>query len=716
MHTTSIVSINKVIIDSIPLDKDLKRYFIKKYSYLCRHNGKLYAADTFSKARVVLMQYRADLDRQSHRDAYLSQLPFRVNGRAKQLLAYMDTQPHYVLDFLKLYCGFEPEPLIEVSDAAENQDKILADAARQVRTDVPKILSKWIDCLYNYSVTIKHQSYMDARSGKGVAGLFCKLARSHSWKSWIRYWSFWWRVFDVTHINPRYQLTPARCERLREVYFNNPSQYVDAQWKRMKDAGYSYSSGYELDLMNLAAMQSYINDPIQDDREKVLSASSFNFVTSEIDDDNFTLWSSYFGSFDPFTGESSAEKPANLPEQDFFQGTYVGSIHHIPKKGTVKRRSIAAPNRFIQSSMVYCQKVFENLLRRFPNDCTFNQSRRDKMILDHCNNKSKYAGSVDLHQATDHLPLSWGRLIIDRLIAPQFGNMDRRVEKSYRLFIEVSQCTWENDGIHSRWRTGQPLGCLPSFDLLGITHNCFLESISAYLGYNSSPYCVLGDDTVMFTPLLRKGYINIMQLHHIPLTLSKSYEGNLVEFAGKVFIKGQPIRFSSDHNPITFNNLFDYQRSTGVVIPYDHLPDGVKKRIIKQVSLAFIGSSPKTKSALLTKLARQAYCLAQYDSLNYIGGPLEKKIFKDEQLITSYYKYVALHEKEEIPDPKRSSYLVDKTGKPYHISHMDIKVYRRESRKDQWFKQKYRPCPTTLLIDCALSALKDNNAPGTLAL
>ena len=381
----------------------------------------------------------------------------------------------------------------------------------------------------------------------------------------------------------------------------------------------------------------------------------------------------------------------------FLSGEYVGYIQHIPKKGTIKRRPIAVPNRFVQDGMVPIYQVLKHLVRRLPCDATFDQSRFDTKIQNRVNNKNLYIGSVDLSQATDNLPLSWGKFLVEELVLPMYSSSEL-VDTSWNLFLEASRAKWNNDGIMSRWTVGQPLGSLPSFPLLAVTHNLLLEALSFTNGFGHSPYAVLGDDVVLFNKKLRKQYIRLMTNRGIPLSLHKSYEGNLSEFAGKIYIKGQIPRFVSDQTAIHWNNMFDYQRSTGVIIPFNNLPKAVRKRFTRVVT----DNIPDNGNNVLDVYR---LCLtAEIDRSN-------RNFVVEDGLLENYFYQRALQEPQET-DPEYFSGIVNFCGHPVtylKYGYAEKHGFKQRYRKIQlpaWFVRKVRPCCTDTIVQCASIAYK----------
>jgi hypothetical protein len=381
----------------------------------------------------------------------------------------------------------------------------------------------------------------------------------------------------------------------------------------------------------------------------------------------------------------------------FLDGEVVGEIQHIPKKGTVKRRPIAVPNRFLQMGLAPIADQLQLLLDRLPCDCTRNQARFDNKITQRVTNPNLYVGSVDLSQATDNLPRAWGVEIVRQVL---LWRLQPVTLSSWNLFLEMAGGRWDNDGHVSSWPVGQPLGTYPSFPLLGLTHNLLLESLAFTMGYGHSPYCILGDDLLVFNKKLRKSYIRLMQDAGVPLSLHKSYEGNLVEFAGKVFVRNQIPLYTSDHAALTWNSLFDYQVATGVSVPWNLLPRKFRRRIETETS------------HFLTKCdGKRVYELA-LSGLRYRTGTLSRLARHQTTELLAAFLLALETEDEDIPQPFEGSGIVRIGDHPITYcgygyadksSHM---VRYQKTQLPQWYKDKFRPCATDKLVRAAATALK----------
>jgi hypothetical protein len=654
------------------IDRSMKRFFIRFYQSLVLNNGEAYAAARFVKLREVMMAYRADPDRVKKLEVYLRATTWRRTGWLRKLFRYLDSAPEQALNFVKLYCGLS-EPTVTVGQAGEAQHVELSIAEKNVNEQTPHFLTKWLACCTS-KFWWNQRLYRSWHDKPETIPEDCSWARSfivsHTWQEFISYHSKWYRLLKTPCISED------ACQQAISQNLPKPEMYVDANGV----GDHIQSDSLEKDFWNFFLMSPDM------DGDGGISPSSWNYVASFLDDN--LRWSL---SSDE---DMLAFKPK---DSSFLDGCYVGHIHHIPKKGTVKRRSIAAPNRFLQAGMAPCDRQLSVLLKalgRSGRDCTYNQNRLDRYIGNRVTNPSLYAGSVDLHQATDYLPLEWMKTIWS------FVYQDRvteTVQKSWKLFLEVSRGPWENCGYLDHWTKGQPLGALPSFRCLGITHNLLLESLSFCLGYSHSPYTVLGDDVVIMSKKLRKEYIKLMDNVGVPLSLNKSYEGNLVQFAGKTFIANMAPFYTTDQGPVTWNNLFDYQWATGVKVPFNRLPSQIRKRIEKVCSAMELSRGK----------AEEVYDCAfwyYYTPRGASGFPLSTLDLPWEDMALAMS-----HQDEGSKDPTNWSGIANFSGHPVSYLNYDFAEkdghFLRYRRTSNWYRDKFRPCSTDTIIHAAATAL-----------
>lgn len=691
--------VNEVILRSIPIDRRLKKFFIQKFKRMVECNGQSYACDRMKQLREALCGYRADPQRIAHIDAWLLKSGFARSGWLRELYSYMDTCPSYALQFVKLYCG-PNDPVVTVGQAAESQHRVL-EKARDVNPKTPGFMAKWLHHigrerklspkLYQ---SLKHYwstgdwngpRILESYPITGLASYVLKngmldwmknYVLNHSYDEYLTYVNKW---KSLLYIKP---IPDDRISAQMGSVVPRAEMYVD--YGKRSDYTSKYSESFEQDLNNFLAMENYLGEEYEFGGNG-LTTADFDYILSLLPE-----------SFELMYLDPDFVLPG--VQRSMLDGTYVGQIHHIPKKGTVKRRSIAAPNRFIQFGMAPADFQLSVLLKKLGRvrDCTYNQNAQDLYIANRVNNDNLYAGSVDLSQATDHLPFEWMISIWENLFE---GRVSQMVERSWTLFVHASKGVWLNEGYRDRWYVGQPLGALPSFRCLGLTHNLLLASLAFTLGYGHDPYVVLGDDVVIMNKKLRKAYIQLMTSAGIPLSLHKSYEGRGVEFAGKWFFKNQAPFYNTDQHAITWNSLFDYQFATGVYIPYGNLPTKIRRKFAHKVVEQHL---PERYSELAYRLIVQSMMPPRGSNVSM------DRITLDPQWIADFI--ISIEPEDHDTPPGRSSGITFLRGAhPVTFGRLEFANkdgwFQSYRKIDDWYRDKYRRVSSDKLVSASAKVI-----------
>lgn len=645
------IEVNTTITNSIPIDKGLKRYLINWFDRMCRCNGETFAVDRAKELNVILKDYISNPNRLKKVDEYADKMPIRKNKRLYQIFSYGDSNPHAILAFLKFYLGTDPlEGSLE--DAQDKMESLL----NQINHDpgVPLTLKTWFSFLKLERKELSDLYRLMRKPNNKHP--YSKVVLHHTYKEWMGYWAKWkHRLLAVprTEFHKPYGLKDIDADPPSPSIYSDYDQRFNTSGSFQKDAqeflGYfpDARSGVETVPLNSLDWLLY-----QADTDRVFNSFEFDEIVDTLDPD---YW-------------------------------YVGEIHYIPKSGTNDLRPIAVPNRFLQRGLRPFQEFLYKVLRTMDKDHTFDQGKTEKYVQNRVD-RGHYVSSVDLSKATEYLPKSVGDFIVDELIG-DFTNED--IECSRELFDFMSRAPWKNGSHLSSWKVGQPLGTYPSFGMLAISHNLLCEALSLHEGYLHSPYVVLGDDVLLFSKRMRRAYISQMHELGVPLSLHKSYEHRLVEFAGRVFIKNQPTRFLPDPSRVNWYNLFDYSRNSGFLISYRELPYGIRNRLDREAAkIALPGDKFYRTSAELY--------------FAYYGSPYHSYSDFSLGVLPNYVQEVESREKV-LPDPEfTSGWSVLSLQGEERLSFIG-KARVNTLATPEWKKRKFKPTTTDRIISASTVA------------
>lgn len=666
------MQVNTQLMNSIPIDKNLKRYLIKWFSKMCECNGPSFAVDHVKNLRELLMRFIADPNNNQKLEQYVSEAPIRKNKRLYQLFRYGKTNPIAVLAFLKFYMG-ESETLVSVEASELEMHELLRSIHFTPSPIKDRPLREW---LHHLNLAFKElvQAYWWARHEPNAH--FHYVCSCHSCAEWLNYWTTWRRRL----------LKYPRLKAKDFKHKNNPGRIpVPSMYK---DVG--------LDPYGQLRSEQFERDA-QDFLDLFPDARGGN-------------WTIPVNLLDDLLMMQETSRVFNLFELDDIVGDldpdewYVGQIHHIPKKGTTVRRPIAVPNRFLQCGLETYQRFLYDILRYLPRDHTFDQTKSSQYIkwrVDH----NHYACSVDLSHATDYLPKSLGDEII-QAICPGLCSLEPDPEHpvhddlrfSKQLFDVMSRAYWKNGPFLDRWTVGQPLGTLPSFGMLALEHNILLESTALACGYLHSPYTVLGDDVILFSKRMRRAYIDTMSKLGVPLSLHKSYEHNLVEFAGQIVVKNQPVSRNPDPSRVSWYNLFDFTRNSGIPVSYRELPHKIQERL-----------SRLARKVSLTGAKFYRLCYELYSA--YAGSPYHSYMDLSMRVLP-FFTEVTESVLHLTPDPAE----LTSGWQPLTLYGEERLAYTgkgviRKDNTNTWYREKYKPMTTNTIIANAMRAVALSTAP-----
>lgn len=184
-------------------------------------------------------------------------------------------------------------------------------------------------------------------------------------------------------------------------------------------------------------------------------------------------------------------------------------------------------------------RTLRSICYALPTDVSHNQEEGRKWV-EMQQKKGCSLSSIDLKQASWHIPLVWQYEVLKLLKAPL---------PFVRLCLESDFVIQIGDSWHYISNpSGQAMGLPMSFPLFTLTLNLILMGLCDRLGIPYD-YRILGDDIVLANPALEKEFLKLFVEWSIPISWDKTFLSNsyLAEFAGSLFYRGRditPIRWT----------------------------------------------------------------------------------------------------------------------------------------------------------------------------
>lgn len=211
---------------------------------------------------------------------------------------------------------------------------------------------------------------------------------------------------------------------------------------------------------------------------------------------------------------------------------YIGRVYcRVQKDG--KHRFFYAPSQWQQFLLgPWANSLYANLAK-IPQDCTFDQGKGVSQV-EQWLREGKKVYSFDLSSATDRFPLALSRQVLMDL--SRTPNMRMWIDTFSILSRIPAQAGYPGSTLGMsgvQWKVGQPLGAVPSFAVFALTHHAVMRGL--YSGDpTTAPYVILGDDLVIADEALAAKYRECSHLLGVEISESKSLQGRLGEFAGRI--------------------------------------------------------------------------------------------------------------------------------------------------------------------------------------
>jgi len=196
----------------------------------------------------------------------------------------------------------------------------------------------------------------------------------------------------------------------------------------------------------------------------------------------------------------------------------------------LKVRIVAQLDYYSQTALQPLHHFLFKILRRIPQDCTFDQGK-----FVEATRSWKWYESLDLSAATDRFPIR----VIEHVL---LGIFPKQVVQSWRnIMISIP---FKSDHGEKEYSVGNPMGAYSSWNSFTLAHHFILWWACRDLGlcWKSAPYRLLGDDIVIGSKDLAKRYKEIMSSLGVDISAVKSHSSDkLFEFAKRLFLDGQEI-------------------------------------------------------------------------------------------------------------------------------------------------------------------------------
>lgn len=194
-----------------------------------------------------------------------------------------------------------------------------------------------------------------------------------------------------------------------------------------------------------------------------------------------------------------------------------------------KARIVGITNYWLQVCLEPLHTAILALLKKIPQDGTFNQISPIKLLVDTVEPGQVFY-SFDLSSATDRLPIVIQMQILNILV-PGMGTSWMNLLGSLR---------WQWKSLNKRvplkeiqYAVGQPMGAYSSWAMLALTHHIIVQCAALNVGKpNFRAYAVLGDDIVIADDLVASEYLRLMNMLGVDINLAKSLQSkDFCEFA-----------------------------------------------------------------------------------------------------------------------------------------------------------------------------------------
>jgi len=265
------------------------------------------------------------------------------------------------------------------------------------------------------------------------------------------------------------------------------------------------------------------------------------------------------------------------------KSTNLRKLSYFPDKEG-KTRVIAIFDYWSQSALRPLHLAINKMLKRIPNDCTYNQGNFHSSSPAVLPDGHSYH-SIDLSAATDRMPAALQKRVVQHI----YGSIQKGDAWLRILVGQAFTVRTPDKVVHTvKYAAGQPMGAYSSWPVMALTHHVIVQVSALRAGlikgvnpnHRFKGYFLLGDDLRIDHDLVAKEYKALISELGMPYSEAKTHTSkDGFEFAKRWFFQGKEITGFSISGLMSvwksyplLMNFLDNQGSHGWVLPESRHP------------------------------------------------------------------------------------------------------------------------------------------------
>jgi len=250
-------------------------------------------------------------------------------------------------------------------------------------------------------------------------------------------------------------------------------------------------------------------------------------------------------------------------------GRSLRKLSWFPDK-EMKVRVVAIGDYWSQCALKPLHHYLFRLLRKIPQDCTFNQAAFTDKVKGW-----EVFYSIDLTAATDRFPISVIYDVLNGHLPVSYLNAWKHIMVGLPFDFQDRKISYS---------VGNPMGFYSSWASFAVAHHYVIYYCCKELNipWKEAKYCILGDDVLLGDTSLKDKYVEVITQLGVNFSPLKTHESTkLFEFAKRLFLNGteiSPFPISSLKESSTryylMVNLLDELSKKGWVAP-DGIPQAI---------------------------------------------------------------------------------------------------------------------------------------------